>query len=157
MKRANRRIAELQEARARIDREQKSLLEQIDARIDELARTRTDRVRSSIEANITRLEDQKEERQQKRIYIEHEIEQLEAAAAAPELFAIYQKEIRKALSLIEQDSDTGKQKMALTDLLASLTVTTEGVKIALSGLVNRRAPGSTLLVLAPPAGLEPTT
>lgn len=119
---------------------------QIDARINELARSKDDRVRYSIEASIIRLESRKEEERQERLYVEHEIGQLEALATSPGLFANYQKEIRKILGLVDQDGHAENAKTALKDLLAGLSLIPEDIKLALSGLVNRKAPSSTLLV-----------
>ena len=129
-------------------------MEQIDARIDELARSKEDRVRRSIKASITRLESRREELRQERLYADHEIGQLEALAISSGLFASYQKEIRETLGLVDQDGHTENAKTALKDLLAALTLNPEDIKIALSGLVNQRAQSSTLLVAAPPDRLE---
>jgi hypothetical protein len=75
-------------------------------------------------------------------------------ATSPGLFSNYQREIRRTLSLIEQDGHNEKIKIALRDLLAALTINSQDIKIALSGFVNQRAPLSTLLVAAPPDRLE---
>jgi hypothetical protein len=154
VKRVNHRIEELQEALTQIDQQQTFLVEQIDTRINELARSKEDHVRRSIEASITRLESRSEELRQERLYAEHEIGQLEALATSPRLFANYQKQIRKTLGLVNQDGHAENAKTALKDLLAGLSLTPEGIRIALSGLVNQRALSSTLLVAAPPDRLE---
>jgi hypothetical protein len=54
-----------------------------------------------------------------------------------------------------QYAQEGKFRNALKQLIASLVLTEEGMKIALSGSVNREALGSTLFVAAPPHGLSP--
>ena len=154
VKRVNHRIEELQEALTQIDQQQTFLVEQIDTRINELARSKEDAIRCSIEASITRLASRQEELRQERLYAEHEVGQLEALATSPRLFANYQKQIRKTLGLVDQDGHAENAKTALKDLLAALTLNPEAIKIALSGLVNQRAPSSTLSVAAPPDRLE---
>lgn len=67
-KRVNHRITQLQEARTRIDQQKTSLVQKIDARIDELARTKADGIRCSSEASITRLESRKQEKEQERLW-----------------------------------------------------------------------------------------
>lgn len=157
VRRIENRVAELRKAFTKIDTEQTSLLTQIDARIDELTRCSAESVRRSIETSITRLENTKEEKRQQRLYIEHEIRQLEAASTATDLFSCYQNAIQKGMRLVGEDRQDDEAKIAFKGLLASLTLQETGIKIALSGGVNRKALGSTLFVVTPPHGLEPRT
>ena len=152
VRRIENRVAELRKAFTKIDTEQTSLLTQIDARIDELTRCSAESVRRSIETSITRLENTKEEKRQQRLYIEHEIRQLEAASTATDLFSCYQNAIQKGMRLVGEDRQDDEAKIAFKGLLASLTLQETGIKIALSGGVNRKALGSTLFVVTPPHG-----
>ena len=151
VKRVGQRIEELCRELTHIDEESTSLLSQIDARIDELTRTETLSVRQSIETSITRLERQRAEEPEKRLYVETEIKHLESLLSTSEnLYGDYQQAIRETLETVDDDRHPEEARKALKGLLASLVLTENGIKIALSGSVNRKTLGSTLFVVAPP-------
>jgi len=70
----------------------------------------------------------------------------------PGLSQNHRKAIRVALGLLEQVGNSDMTAKALRDILAGLAITREEARMALSGPVDRRAPGSTLVVFAPPIG-----
>ena len=148
-KRIQHRVTELHAAAARTDEEIAALTTQTDARIDELTRTKADTVRRSIEASIERLESQIEEKHTERRYAEREAEQLKELLGDSSIFEHYQHDIRTVLALID-DENPRKALKPMRSLLAGLAVGHEQIRIALSGLVNRRADDSTLFVIAPP-------
>lgn len=151
VKRIDQRIEELSRELKRIDDENTALLSQIDARIDELTRTETPTVRHSIETSITRLEKQRTEEREKRLYVENEKKHLEYLRSASEnLYGDYQQAIQETLEAVNDRSHPEKARKALKCLIASLVLTENGIKIALSGSVNRKALGSTVYVFAPP-------
>ena len=151
VKRIAQRIEELSRELRRIDDENTALLSQIDARIDALTRTETPTVRQSIETSITRLEKQRAEEREKRLYVENEINQLENLRSTSEnLYGDYKQAIQEILGVINNNPQPGELRNTLKCLIASLVLTETGIKIALSGSVNRKALGSTLYVFAPP-------
>jgi site-specific DNA recombinase len=153
VKRIRRRITELRRECSRIDAEQTALSAEIESRIRELTRTKADPVRRSIEASITKLETDKEQKAQERLYVVDEIGTLETLTAEKELFKDYQEAIQSALAAMGSGRDP---RTAIAGILASLTLFPDQMKAALSA-VNLKEPRSRVSVLAPPAGLEPAT
>ena len=106
-------------------------------------------MRKSLEESITRLEAQRTEKQEKRLYVEHEIRELERLKSdSGSLFADYQKPISDSLAMVETGS-LHDARLAIHHLLASLVLTNTHIRIALSGGVNRKALRSTVFVIAP--------
>ena len=68
----------------------------------------------------------------------------------------YQQAIRDTLDTVKDSKHPQETRHAFKNLIATLIVTEKDIKIALSG-VNRKAPGSTAYVFAPPVRLERTT
>jgi hypothetical protein len=156
VKRIGQEIEELSKEIRQLEDGSISLLSQIVARIDELTRTETPSVRQSIETSITRLEQQRTEEGQKRLYVQAEKKHLKGLRTmARNLYGDYQQAIRRTLGTANDDQQPDDARKALWGLLASLTLTEKGIKIALSGGVNRKALGSTLFVVAPAHGLSP--
>jgi hypothetical protein len=128
-----------------MDDEQRSLVAQIDARIEALTRTEAESVRRSIQASITRLESQSEGERQEGPYVEREIAEVNTLANNPAAYEAYRKAIGAGLLELEKDGKAGRKT---TDLIAGLALTRDHIRIALSS-DDRRALGSTLPVLAP--------
>ena len=73
IKRISSQIEQLYREIARIDETCRSLLEHVEARIDQLPLTKTPAARQSIETSIARLEKQRADEREKRLYVENEI------------------------------------------------------------------------------------
>jgi hypothetical protein len=90
------------------------------------------------------------------LYVEHEIAELEGMRKeSGDLFAEYRQPIQELLAKTEnadndRPSTTADVKPTLRALLSSLILAEEGIKIALSGSVNRKTLRSRLFVVAPP-------
>jgi len=145
VKRIRRRIAELPRECARTDAEQAALSAEIESRIRELTRTKADPVRRSTETSITKLEADKDQNAQARLYVADEIDTLEKLTTARELFRDYQATIREALAAMGTGRDP---RTALAGILASLTLFPDQLKAALSA-VNLKEPRSRVSVFPP--------
>ena len=74
------------------------LKERVEARIQELTRTKAEAVRDSIEKSITDLRQRKKELDEKRLFADHAIRELESIVQNDgDLFSAYSRRIRKVL------------------------------------------------------------
>jgi len=150
--RIGRQIGELRHQSEKLDAELASARKQIEARIQELTRAKAERVRESIEQSIVGLEEERKDTEGRRVLVAQSIAELETLVSKDRsLFSEYRDRIRGVLRKTEAE-----QKASLADLIVSLLLQEGGIKIALSS-VNQKALRSSVLVFAPPAGLEPTT
>jgi site-specific DNA recombinase len=146
------RIGELRQDSGKLDAELTSVRRQIEARIQELTRAKAERVRESIEQSIVGLEEARKETEGRHALLAGSIAELDGLVSKDKsLFAEYRDRIQAVLKKTEIE-----QKAAFADLVASLLLQEGGIKIALSS-VNQKALRSSVLVFAPPAGLEPAT
>jgi site-specific DNA recombinase len=151
-KRIGRHIGELRKESGNLESELTGVRRQIEARIQELTRAKVERVRESIEKSIVGLEDDRKDTEGRRELIGRSITDLEGLVSpCKSPFSEYQSRIQEALKKPEDE-----KKPAFAALIASLLLQEEGIKIALSGM-NQKALRSSVLVFAPPAGLEPAT
>jgi site-specific DNA recombinase len=150
--RIGQQIAEMRKEAGKLEGELTGLKKQIEARIQELTRARAATVRESIEKSIVGLEEERKETEGRRALIEQSIADLEdAASTSKNLFAEYRGRIQDVLKKPKDE-----EKQALASLISSLLLHEAGLKIALSS-VTQKALRSSMLVSAPPAGLEPAT
>ena len=150
--RIGQRIGELRQESGKLDTELTGVRKQIEARIQELTRAKVEQVRESIEQSIVGLEEARKNTEGRRALVDRSIEELEGLVSKDRsLFSEYRGRIQTMLKKTEAE-----QKAAFADLVASLLLQEGGIKIALSS-VGQRAPRSSVLVFAPPAGLEPAT
>jgi hypothetical protein len=146
------RIGELRQESGKLEAELSDVRKQIEARIQELTRAKAERVRESIEQSIVGLEEARKDTEGRRALLAQSIEELESLVSKDKsLFSEYRSRLQEVLKKPEAD-----QKAALADLVNSLLLQDGGIKIALSG-VSQKALRSSVLVFAPPAGLEPAT
>jgi site-specific DNA recombinase len=158
-------MSQLDEEGKRLQIEKEGIGEQIEARIRELVKSKSETVRKSIEKSIETLEASRREAEGKLNYVNHTISSLENLMKNDqELFTAYAKNIREALAQVERsgqvtgtedeiarNSASMKAKSALKALIPSLVLEDKDIKIALSG-VNRKALHSSEFGLAPPIG-----
>jgi site-specific DNA recombinase len=150
--RIERQIGELRKEAGRLESELTGMRRQIEARIHELTRAKVERVRESIEKSIVGLEEARKDIEGRRTLVCQSIAELESLISKDKsLFSEYRDRIQEALKKPEDERKTG-----LAGLIASLLLQEEGIKTALSS-VNQKALRSSVLVFAPPAGLEPAT
>lgn len=146
------RIGELRRESGKLDAELTGVGRQIEARIQELTRAKAERVRESIEKSIVDLEEARKGTEGRRALLAQSIEELESLVPKDKsLFSENRSRIQEVLKKTEVE-----QKVALAGLVASLLLQEGGIKAALSSL-GQRALRSSVLVFAPPAGLEPAT
>jgi hypothetical protein len=109
-------------------------------------------VRESVEQSIVELEEARKDMEGRHALLAGSIAELEGLICKDRtFFSEYQDRIQAVLKKTDAE-----QKAAFADLVTSLLMQEEGIKIALSS-VNQRALCSSVLVFAPPAGLEPAT
>ena len=150
--RIGQRIEELRQESGKLDAELISVRRQIEARIQELTRAKSERVRESIEKSIVALEEERKDTEGRQALVAQSIADLESLVSKDRsLFSEYRDHIQEVLKKTEAE-----QKAALAGLIASFLLQEGGIKIALSS-VNQKALRSSVLVFAPPAGLEPAT
>jgi hypothetical protein len=141
--RIRRKIDELRKSAGSLEEELARLREQIEARIQELTRTRTEAVRASIEKSIAGLEEQRKEADERRALVNHTISELKGLVSDDaDLFFEYRNRIHDLLRNDENDLKSG-----LPALVSSLVLEETGIKIALAG-VNRTGLGSSVFVSA---------
>jgi site-specific DNA recombinase len=147
--RIRRRIVELTRALVRLEAEVVSLKKRIEEYIQELTRTDTEVVRNSIQNTIVDLEAQKEQLGEKRVFVNHSIEELNRILSNDtDQFAEYSRRIHEVLN---QPPDL--MKNGLQVLLASLILDTTEIKLALSE-GPLKEPVRMVFVSAPPDRLE---
>jgi site-specific DNA recombinase len=150
--RIGQRIVELGRESGKLDGELTGVRKQIEARIQELTRAKSEQVRESIEKSIVALEEERKDTESRQALLDRSIEDLEALVSKDKsLFSEYRGRIQAVLKNPETE-----KKPAIAGLVASLLLQEGGIKIALSSM-NQKALRSSVLVFAPPAGLEPAT
>ena len=150
--RITQKIAFLQDSLKELETEVADIKEQIDARIQELTKAKSEVVRDSIEKSIIELEQGRKENDEKRLVIHHTILELENLTSKNEsLFGDYSGWIHGVIK-----KPTNLQKKGLKELISSLILQDTQIKVALSG-VNLKEPVRVVFASSPPAGLEPAT
>jgi DNA invertase Pin-like site-specific DNA recombinase len=150
--RIGRQISEMRKEAGKLKAELSGLRKQIEARIQELTRARAEQVRESLEKSIVDLEGERKDIEGRWALIDQSITDLEGMVSNDKnLFSEYRGRIQEVL-----DKKVDERKTTLSGLIASLLLQEGGIKIALSS-VNQKALRSSVLVSAPPAGLEPAT
>ncbi len=150
--RLGRQLGELRDSLKGLASEGAALKKQVEARIQELTRTKAEAVRDSIEKSITDLGQRQKEVDDKRLFADHAIRELEYIVQNDgDLFSAYSRRIRKVLEGPAQGLKDGLQ-----GLIASLLLTDTQIKLALSG-VPLREPVRLVFASSPPEGLEPPT
>ena len=159
-KRIEAELAQLEEERARLESEKEGIAGQIEARIRELVKTKSETVRKTVEKSIEKLETSREEADGKSAFVNHTISSLESLIKSDqELFMAYRRHIKEVLAQVDKagreagNSASEKAKTALKALIPSMLLEEKDIKIALSG-VNQKALNSSEFALAPPDRLE---
>jgi DNA invertase Pin-like site-specific DNA recombinase len=151
-KRIEHHIGELRGALRGLESEGVALQERVEARIQELTKTKAEAVRESIEKSIIDLGRRKQELDEKQALVIESIREMESLIEnEDDQFTRYSQWIRKVL-----DQSGEALKLGIQGLISSLLLMDTEMKLALSG-VPLREPVRLLLVSSPPAGLEPTT
>lgn len=151
-KRIERHIGELRESLRGLDTESVALQERVEARIQELTKTRTEAVRESIEKSIIDLRERKKGLEEKQTLIIDAIHQTESILKNQEdQFTRYSRWIRQVL-----DQSGEALMLGIQGLISRLLLMDSEMKLALSG-VPLKEPVRVAFVFAPPAGLEPAT
>ena len=129
-----------------------ALKKQVEARIQELTRTKAEVVRDSIEKSITDLGQRQKELEDKRLFADYAVRELESTVQNDgDAFSAYSRRIRKVLDMPAEGLKAG-----LLGLIAGLLLADTEIKVALSG-VPLREPVRLLFASSPPEGLEPPT
>jgi site-specific DNA recombinase len=144
-KRIAHHISELRESLRSLETEGAAIEERVEARIQELTKTRTEAVRESIESSILDLRQRKKELEEKQTLVLDAIRQMESVLKSQEdQFTKYSRWIRKVLD------QTGESlKLGIQGLIPSLLLMDTKMKLALSG-VNLREPVRVVFSVAPP-------
>ncbi len=151
-KRIAHHIGELRESLRGLEAEGAAIEERVEARIQELTKTRTEAVRESIEKSILDLRQRKKGLEEKQTFVLDAIRQTESILKSQEdQFTRYSRWIRKVLD------QTGEGlKLGIHGLISRLLLMDTEMKLALSG-VDLKEPVRVAFSFAPPAGLEPAT
>ena len=151
-KRIAHHIGELRESLRGLETEGAAIEERVEARIQELTKTRTEAVRESIEKSILDLRQRKKGLEEKQTFVLDAIRQTESILKSQEdQFSRYSRWIRKVLD------QTGEGlKLGIHGLISRLLLMDTEMKLALSG-VGLKEPVRVAFAVAPPAGLEPST
>jgi site-specific DNA recombinase len=151
-KRIEQCIGELRGSLRELETEGVALQERVEARIQELTKTKTEAVRESIEKSIIDLRQRKKELEEKQTFVIDAIRQMESILKSQEdQFTRYSRWIRKVL-----DRSGEALKLGIQGLISRLLLMDSEMKLALSG-VNLKEPVRVAFAFAPPAGLEPAT
>ena len=144
-KRIARHISELRESLRSLETEGAAIEERVEARIQELTKTRTEAVRESIEKSILDLRQRKKGLEEKQTFVLDAIRQTESVLKSQEdQFTKYSRSIRKVLD------QTGEGlKLAIHGLISRLLLMDTEMKLALSG-VNLKEPVRVMFAVAPP-------
>jgi hypothetical protein len=117
--RLGRQLGELRDSLKGLESEGAALKKQVELRIQELTRTRVEAVRDSIEKSITDLGQRQKEVDEKRLFADHAVRELESIVQNDgDLFSAYSRRIRKVL-----DGPAEGLKAGLQGLMASLLLT----------------------------------
>jgi hypothetical protein len=147
-----RHIGELRESLRGLESEGVALQERVEARIQELTKTKAEAVRESIEKSIIDLRQRKKELDEKQALVVESVRQMESVLKnEDDLFTKYSRLIRKVL-----DQSGEALKLGIQGLISRLLLMDTEMKLALSG-VNLKEPVRVPFASAPPAGLEPAT
>ena len=150
--RLGRQIDELRQSLKGLESEGAALKKQVEARIQELTRTKAEVVRDSIEKSITDLGQRQKELEDKRLFADYAVRELESTVQNDgDAFSAYSRRIRKVLDMPAEGLKAG-----LLGLIAGLLLADTEIKVALSG-VPLREPVRLLFASSPPEGLEPPT
>ena len=150
--RITQKIAFLRDSLKELETEEADIKEQIDARIKELTKAKSEVVRDSIEKSIIELEQGRKENDEKRLSVYASISELENLTSENEsLFGEYSGWIHGVMK-----KPANLQKKGLKELISSLILQETQINVALSG-VNLKEPVRVVFASAPPAGLEPAT
>ncbi len=150
--RIGRHIGELRSSLRGLETEDVALQERVEARIQELTKTKTEAVRESIEKSIIDLRQRKKELDEKQALIIDSIRQMESLKEnEDDVFTGYSRWIRKVL-----DRSGEALKLGIQGLISRLLLMDTEMKLALS-VVALKEPVRVAFVFAPPAGLEPAT
>ncbi|MCD6412864.1 MAG: recombinase family protein [Elusimicrobia bacterium] len=150
--RIKRRIDFLNKTLDKLKTEKKSLVNEIEARLNELTNTKSEIVKKTIEESIIKLDQAKKEIEDKHVYIKYEIERLEKLIQDDnDLFREYSDRIKTVFR-----PPTNKTKNKLKEVISYIKLDERNVKIALSP-VNLNEPVRALFGFSPRAGLEPAT
>jgi len=124
------KIAFLQNSLKELETEEADIKEQIDARIQELTKAKSEVVRDSIEKSIIELEQGREENGDRKLGVHHTILELENLISKNEsLFGEYSGWIHSVMK-----KPTNLQKKGLKELISSLILRETQIKVALSGV-----------------------
>jgi hypothetical protein len=158
-------LSQLKEERSRLEVEKADIADQIEIRIQELVKTKSETVRKTIEKSIKKLEADRQEADEKTAYVNHVISNIENLVKNERnLFGEYRKRIKDVLGMVEKPArkdgennvngaESAKNQVKM--VISSLTLCERDIKIALSG-VNHSGPRSNLFAPSPPDRLETT-
>jgi DNA invertase Pin-like site-specific DNA recombinase len=151
-KRIAHHVGELRESLRSLETEGAAIEERVEARIQELTKTRTEAVRESIEKSILDLRQRKKGLEEKQTFVLDAIRQMESILKTQEdQFARYSRWIRKVLD------QTGEGlKLGIHGLISRLLLMDSEMKLALSG-VNLKEPVRVAFAFAPPNQPEANT
>ncbi|MCX7038121.1 MAG: hypothetical protein NT005_03160 [Spirochaetes bacterium] len=150
--RIERHIGELRGSLRGLETESVALQERVEARIQELTKTKAEAVRESIEKSIIDLRQRKKELEEKQALVIESTRQMESILEnESDLLTSYSRWIRKVL-----DRSGEALKLGIQGLISSLLLMDTEMKLALSG-VPLKEPVRVAFSAAPPAGLEPAT
>ena len=150
--RLQRAIVELQSALGELDTESIEIDARIEVRITELTRIDVDSVRTTIESSIAKLAEEKRWLETRRLYLEHEIKQIDEILDKSRVFAEYRETVRDALI---NGSGRASDSPTLKNLFARLSLFPEHIETALSrDAVTGPVASSSAFVRSPPDRLE---
>lgn len=150
--RIKRRIDFLNKAIYKLKTEKKALVNEIEARLNELTNTKSEIVKKTIEESIIKLDQAKKEIEDKHVYIKYEIERLEKLIQDDNnLFREYSDRIKTVFR-----PPTNKTKNKLKEVISYIKLDDRNVKIALSP-VNLNEPVRALFGFSRSGTLEPNT
>jgi len=142
--RIKKRIDFLNKSLKELDQEEIRLENEIEARVSELVKTKLKDVKDTIEKSIVKLNEAGKDLEDKRLYIEYEIEELKKLIVDNQsLFTEYSHTIKEALNKSSIDL-----KEELKTIVSYIKLDEKGIKIALNG-VNHRGLVSAMFVSAP--------
>jgi site-specific DNA recombinase len=144
-KRIAHHIGELRESLRGLEAEGAAIEERVEARIQELTRTRTEAVRESIEKSILDLRQRKKGVEEKQTFVLDVIRQTESILKSQEdQFTVYGRRIQKVL-----DQKGYGLKLGIHGLISRLLLIASEMKLALSG-VGLKEPVRVVFAFAPP-------
>ena len=145
--RITQKIDFLQDSLKELETEEADIKKQIDTRIQELTKAKSEVVRDSIEKSIIELEQGRKENDEKRLSVYASISELENLTSKNEsLFGEYRSWIHSVMK-----KPANLQKKGLKELISSLILQETQIKVALSG-VNLKEPISAVFASSPLIG-----